>query len=231
METLENTNDKLVLRMEANEPLANAIRRSLSEIPTLAIDEVEILKNDSALYDEVLALRLGLLPLKTEKSMTANTKVNLKLAKKGPCTVYAEDIKGPVEIVNKKIPLTLLKENNNIELLATATLGTVRDHAKHTPGLCFYRHVKEVKSSPQIDKIIEKTRGLIKAQKKGSSWLCDPNDSEINQIEKIDKNAISDSNEIIFIIESFGSMPAKEILVQSVKALESNLKAFEKEIK
>jgi DNA-directed RNA polymerase subunit D len=231
METLENSKDKLVLRMEANEPLANAIRRSLSEIPTLAIDEVEILKNDSALYDEILALRLGLIPLKTEKSMNSKTKINLKLIKKGPCTVYADDLKGPVDIVNKNIPLTILKENNHIELLATATLGTAREHAKHTPGLCYYRHIKEIKSSTQIDKIVEKSNGLIKAQKNGSIWKCDPNDSELNQIENTDKNAISDSDEIIFIIESFGGITAKEILIQSIKALESNLKEFQKEIK
>ena len=65
MEVVKKTPELLVIRTEANESLANAIRRSVSEVPTLAIDEVEIFKNDSALYDEMLALRLGLVPLKT----------------------------------------------------------------------------------------------------------------------------------------------------------------------
>ena len=45
--------------LDIDESLANAIRRSITEIPVLAIDEVEIYKNDSALYDEMLGLRLA----------------------------------------------------------------------------------------------------------------------------------------------------------------------------
>ncbi|MFH1425240.1 MAG: DNA-directed RNA polymerase subunit D [archaeon] len=231
MQTIENTKEKLILRIDANEPLANAIRRSITEIPTLAVDEVEIFKNDSALYDEVLAHRIGLVPLKTEKSMNAKTKINFKLTKKGPCTVYAEDLKGPAEIVFPKIPLTILNENHKLELIATATLGKGIEHAKHTPGLCFYKHPKEITSSPQIDKIIQNSKGLIKAEKKGSKWLCDPNDADLKKIEDTDKNAISDSNEMLLIIESYGNIPAKDILTEAIKALESNLKEFEKNVK
>src|SRR3989344_3740746 len=102
MPIVQNTPEKLVLRIDANEALANAIRRSLSEVPTLAIDEVEIYKNDSALYDEIVANRLGLIPLKTEKSMSGKTKIDFKLSKKGPGMVYAEDLEGPITIVNPK---------------------------------------------------------------------------------------------------------------------------------
>src|SRR3989344_8939581 len=110
MEVIENTKEQLILRIDANEPLANALRRSLTEVPTLAIDEVEIFKNDSALYDEMIANRIGLIPLKTEKSMNSKTKIDLKLSKKGPCIVCAEDLEGPAEIVHGKIPLTILGE-------------------------------------------------------------------------------------------------------------------------
>ncbi|MBS3099094.1 DNA-directed RNA polymerase subunit D [Candidatus Pacearchaeota archaeon] len=231
METLQNTKEKLVLKIDANEPLANAIRRSISEIPTLAIDEVEIYKNDSALYDEMLSHRLGLIPIRTEKSMSVKTEINFKLSQKGPCTVYAEDLKGPAEIVYPKIPLTILNENHKLELLATARLGIGKDHAKYAPGLCYYRHIKEIKSTLQIDRIIEKSNGLIKPDKKGSKWLCDLNDAQISEIEKIDKNAIEDSNEIILVIESYGNMPAKDILLQAIKVLEANLDYLEKKIK
>ena len=87
MEVLENTSEKLVIRAEITESLANAIRRSVLEIPTLAVDEVEIFKNDSALYDEVLAHRIGLIPLKTEKGMSSKTKIDLKLSTTGPGAV------------------------------------------------------------------------------------------------------------------------------------------------
>ncbi len=230
MEIIENTQEKIILRIEANEPLANAIRRSVLEVPTLAIDEAEIFKNDSALYDEILAHRLGLIPLKTEKGMSEKTKIDLKLVKNGPCTVYAGDLKGHAEIIYQKIPITILNENNKLELIATAVLGKGIEHDKYTPGLCFYRHILEIISSQQIDKIIENAKSILK-EKKGSKWLCDLNDAAIDEILKIDKNSVSDSEELLFMIESFGQMPAKDILAKAIKELSGNLDDFEKEIK
>lgn len=230
MEIIENTPEKITIRIEANEPLANAVRRSVLEVPTLAIDEVEIFKNDSALYDEILAHRFGLIPLKTEKSMSEKTKIEFKLSKSGPCTVYASDLKGHGEVVYPKIPITILNEDNKLELLATAVLGKGIEHDKYTPGLCFYRHILEIKSAPKIDQIIENSKSILK-EKKGGKWLCDLNDVAVDEILAIDKNAVSDSQEILFTIESFGQMPAKEILAKAIRALEKNLDDFEEEVK
>ena len=67
MEMKENTSKKITFISDLNISLANAIRRSVNEIPILAIDEVDIYKNDSALYDEIVAQRLGLTVLKNQK--------------------------------------------------------------------------------------------------------------------------------------------------------------------
>lgn len=231
MEVISKSDEKFIIRMDANESLANAIRRSVSEIPTLAIDEVEIYKNDSALYDEVLAHRLGLIPLKTEKGMSSKTAIDLKLTKVGPSTVYSGDLTGSADLVQDKIPITILGDGHKLELLATARLGKGIEHAKHIPGLCYYRHLLEIKSTPEIDKIIQKSKTLVKPEKKGAKWICDLSDSEEKLVEEIDSDAISNSNEILFIIESYGTMPAKDIFVKAIEALEENLDQFVKDIK
>ncbi len=231
MEVIENKPERLILKLEISEFLANAIRRSVSEVPILAIDEVEIYKNDSALYDEVLAHRLGLVPLVTEKSMTAKTKIDLKLTKEGPGTVYSKDLKGGAEVIYGDIPITLLGEGHKLELVATATLGKGVDHAKYLPGLCYYRHLLEVKSNPEIDKLVQKSKSLISPEKSSGKWLCDLQEAIVDDILKIEKDAVKDSSEILFVIESYGNLTAKDIFTKAISALEDNLDELEKALK
>ncbi len=231
MELIKKTPEFLALRIDANEPLANAVRRSVAEVPTLAIDEVEIFRNDSALYDEMLALRLGLVPLVTEKGMSKKTKIALKLSETGPGMVYAEDIDGNVDVVHKKMPIVILGEGHKLELSATAVLGKGIEHAKYTPGLCYYRHLCEIKSSPEIDKIVENSKGMIKPEKKGNKWICDINEADIVRIEEFDKEAVKPSGELLFMIESYGQMDAKDIFTKAISALTENLDEFSKNLK
>jgi len=232
MQIIEKTPERIIFRMDANYSLANAIRRSIEEVPILAFDEVEIYQNGSALYDEFLAHRIGLIPLKTDKKMNSKTKIDFKCLKKGPGTVYSGDLKGSGKIVYDNIPLTLLEDGQNVEFVATATLGKGIEHAKYSPGLIYYRDLLEVKSSKaEVEKIIKDSRSSVKPEKKGSSWICDLSEADVDKIESLDKNAIKDSGEIVVFVESWGQMDAKDVLIGGINALEDNLNNFEKSIK
>lgn len=62
----KNNFDELVLDLVGvDAPITNAIRRvCISEVPTMAIEDVWISDNTSVMQDEVLAHRLGLIPIK-----------------------------------------------------------------------------------------------------------------------------------------------------------------------
>jgi hypothetical protein len=122
-------------------------------------------------------------------------------------------------------------KGQEIEIVATARLGTGLEHTKHVPGLCYYRNLFEIKSSDaKIAQIVEGSRGLVK-EKKGSIWICDLSEAEADKVRKVDENAINDNGEILFFVESFGMMDAKDIIAKAIGALGDNLNVFEKELK
>ena len=52
---------------DSNHVFANTLRRlMIDDVPTMAIEDIEFSKNNSILYDEIIAHRLGLVPLKTD---------------------------------------------------------------------------------------------------------------------------------------------------------------------
>jgi len=142
----------------ADVSFVNAIRRICTvEVPTMAIETVSIFKNDSALFDEVLAQKLGLVPLETyteafvlasecdcETNDCPSCSVSLILKEKGPKVVYSGDLSSTHEAVKPvydTIPLLKLKEGEEVELEATANLGMGLEHAKWQPTVtCAYQY-------------------------------------------------------------------------------------------
>lgn len=233
--------------------IANSLRRSIQEIPTLAIDEVEFIKNDSALFDEIIAHRLGLLPLKTEKVITAREEcsckgkgcskctIALKLKIKGPCTVYASDFKGKDLIVYKKMPIVMLSKDQELELNAYAKMGTGKKHTKFSPGLVYFKPLAEIKFSKECDFCNECVKtcplNLLSAESRAISFNnieeCDLCEACVEACRKHGKNAISliaSKEDFIFVIESWGQLSVKEIFVESCKIIEKNLKELDKKL-
>ena len=120
MEIIKNTNEEVVFTTNINVSLANAIRRSVGEIPVLAVVECDIYKNDSALYDEIISHRLGLVSLKNQK-MKKDESVEFKLKAKGKGDgemVLAGEM--GEEVVYPDTPIVLLGEGQVLELVARA---------------------------------------------------------------------------------------------------------------
>jgi DNA-directed RNA polymerase I and III subunit RPAC1 len=67
----EKSAEKLVFDMVgASAPIANALRRILiSDVPTMAIEKIIMFQNTSLIHDEVLAHRIGLIPIAADPHM------------------------------------------------------------------------------------------------------------------------------------------------------------------
>ncbi len=245
--------EKLSFISDMSETLANAIRRSVNEITILAIDEVEFFKNDSALYDEVLAHRLGLVPLVREKTFTEKEKcscngkgcskcsADLKIKISGPCTVYSKDLKGKTEMVYDKIPLVILNEDQELELVARARLGKGAKHSKFSPGLVYYRNLARIEVDKSCDECLKCVEScpqkILSVQNKKADfkelYKCDLCESCAEACKQHGKNAIKieKDNNIIFFVESWGQIKAEEIFVKAIEKINENLKELNKEIK
>ncbi len=119
----------------------NALRRIImTSIPTFAIDNVTFYDNTSAMFDEYIAHRLGLVPLKAPKNYNGKEEVLLSLNETGPKTVYSKELKssGEVEVANDNIPLIKLAQGQVLRVDAKAKLGTGRTSAKYQAGLASY---------------------------------------------------------------------------------------------
>jgi DNA-directed RNA polymerase subunit D len=213
----DKENQKISFVADMTISLANAIRRSALEIPVLAIDEVEISQNDSALYDEILAHRLGLAPIKTDETSKEG---KLKLKEAGPKTVYSTDLK-PDTGVKYKLPIVILGKDQEVEVVANTRFGKGIEHIKYSPGLIYYKH--------NID---EDTLDLINIDEDGNVSY---NEEELKEkqvpkevIEKIKK--LSKIEELKFTVESWGQIEVKKIFPKAIEALDENLSELNKSI-
>lgn len=181
---------------------ANSLRRlMISEVPTLAVDIVSFFNNNSALYDEVVAHRIGLIPIKTDLKTFVLPKdckckgkgcpkcqLMFMLDKEGPCIVYSKDMistDAKITVADENIVIVKLIEHQKLKFEAKAILGIGKEHAKWQPGVISYSY--------------------------------EPSESGKSTFN--------------FFIESDGSLKPKEIVVKAAEILGEKAADFSKELK
>jgi len=226
MNKLDKTENKIVFVSDMSETLANSIRRYVNHIPTVAVDFVEISKNDSALYDETVAHRIGLIPLKSGK--TKEGKLKLETKKEG--FVLSGELKGNLEVVYKDIPITLLSSGQEMNIEATTKEGTGAEHSKFSPGMMFYRNVSEVTLDKEFLDEVKKTCPNTKIVEKGNKiTILDNGKDEIADVcegianRKRKEAEVVLKDDVVVTVESFGQIPVEDVFKKSVESLKKDL--------
>ncbi len=146
---------------DATTGFANALRRIMvSEVPVMAIDDVMILENNSVMYDEILAHRLGLIPITTDQTYNlpeectckselgcekCRASFSMEVEASDPVeVVYSSHLKPEnpeVRPVSDRIPIVKLAQGQKVKLEAYARLGRGKVHAKWQPvSACTYSY-------------------------------------------------------------------------------------------
>jgi len=148
IEKLEEENGALKLEVDGiNEAIANSLRRAMMvKVPTLAVKHLDVVSNESGLYDEMLANRVGQIPFEIPENIDEEDEVHIALKQEGPGTVLAEDLKANNDEavpVNPEAIIVDLKEDQELEFEAAAVLNTGEEHAKHQGGTVGYEKLDE----------------------------------------------------------------------------------------
>jgi len=244
----DKSNLSFVLR-DADVGLANAFRRvALSEVPTLAIERIFLQENSSSLYDEMIAHRLGLVPIKGDTDLfkfrdqcsceegCPSCVLKLTLEKEGPCTVYSHDLKSedPKQKPVPNIPIVKLGKSQRIKLEADAVLGNGKMHAKWQSCVVGYKYLPIIEISGSCDlcencieqcpkDILKVSRNKLTVTDEKECILCNA------CVEVCESEAIKvrgDERSFIFKVESTGALSPEEIVKKTCGILQKKAEDF-----
>lgn len=222
----------------------NALRRIfISEIPTFAIDYVIFYSNTSPLYDEMIAHRLGLVPLTTELTRyipkeqcceegCEKCSVTLSLSKEGPCIVVSGDLiseDSDVVPAFDNIPIVKLGPDQKLTLNAIARIGYGSDHAKWQSAIASYQHIPSItvdsdmcdlggaciKECPR--NVLDILEDELVPKYLYSCNLCRAC-MNVCDFDAIKVEPVKDG--FIFRLESYGSLSINQLIEQAIKILD-----------
>ncbi len=230
----------------------NALRRTLlAEVPKLAMHRVTFYDNTSALFDETIAHRLGLLPIPTDPStlnLVGQTDdegnptyvVRYTLTKEGPGTAYSGDMEAEdpsFAIADPKIPIVELRQGQRLILEAEAVLGRGTDHAKwqvcHAAGYKYYPTAtvdnRKITAEQAQEAVAKTPAGILGLDGNKLVILDAENVNRADEAENICGEGFKveyDDRKFVFQFETDGSLKAEDALMKALEILKERFKAF-----
>lgn len=233
--------------------VANSMRRTIiAEVPTLAIDLVEIDVNTSVLADEFLSHRLGLIPLVSEgidnltysrdctcDNYCSKCSVTLQLiancATESTMNVYASDLQKMSHNGSKlgdpvirdpqaRGPLICkLRKHQELSLTCIAKKGIAKEHAKWSPTAAIGFEYDPWNKLKHTDYWYEVDAEAEWPKSKNCDWEEAP-DPEAPFDYKAKPSTY------YFDVETVGNLPPNEVIIKSIETLQTKLAAISIEL-
>ena len=219
---------------------ANGIRRAMvADVPTFSVDSVRFIENSSVMFDEMIALRLGLVPLTTplddyEPGETATLAIDVE----GPATAYSGDIESSDELVrpaDERIPIIELKENQRLEAQFDAVLDSGKNHAKHQGGVAVgYRHLQRVEVVGDAGEFDDEEpnilRGVIETED-GELVATDEFDNDLTNRYPGKEVEVTDvPGAFVFHVETDGSFSVDELVARAADSIGDRAAELEEKV-
>jgi len=222
--------------------LANGLRRAMiADVPTFSIDTLRVVENSSVMFDEMIGLRLGLVPLTTPiDDFEIGEAVTLALDVEGPATAYSGDIESSDALVtpaDENIPIIELKEGQRLELEAEAVLETGESHAKHQGGVAVgYRHLQRVETVGDAGEFADREprvlRGVVETEG-GDLVPTEEFDNDLANRDQYSKKELEVRDvpgAFVFHVETDGSVGVDELVRRAADSLGSRAAELESKV-
>jgi DNA-directed RNA polymerase subunit D len=207
----------------------NALRRAIiADLPSFAIDEIDVYENNSVFYNDYVANRAGLVPLTFDEDAGDDVKVTLGLNAEGPAIVYSSELKSTDEKIRpfkESIPLVKLAENQRLRIEAVAVKGKGRTHAKFQCAVASYNQVPKLPAGAKKLCRMHAAEAGEDAESPVERDKCDA----CKMDEKGD--LFYKDDEFIFFVESYNNVAAEDQLKKAVSVLKADAEVLEKELK
>ena len=216
------------------------------------------------LFDEIIAHRLGMIPVPTDLDLFVpqeecscggsgcpSCTIEYFLNKSGPCTVLSGDLlpmaapehRAALKVKDESIPIVELMNDQGINVIATAVMGTAKKHVKwQVCNGVGYKYMPRITVDPASASrddvrecagicpkgVFEVEDGRLKVVRESECSLCKACIEHIKDGQGI--TVTGDDTCFLFKFETDGSYTAQQALDEAVKILRKEAEEFENQI-